>query len=149
MNTPIVLTTAVMIAAGGLLATQVPINAALARALRDPLLAACVSFGVGFLALTIVVLAKNGLGSLRLATPAPAWVWLGGVLGAGYVACAIWGVPKLGVLTTVSAVVLGQLLTALALDALGAFGLPVQGISPTRVLAVALVAAGVVLSQQG
>jgi bacterial/archaeal transporter family-2 protein len=56
-------------------------------------------------------------------------------------------VHVLGVVTMVAALILGQLLAALALDATGAFGLAVREISPTRVAAVALVAAGLVLSR--
>lgn len=149
MNAQSALTTLALVGAGGLLATQIPINAALARTLRDPLLAACVSFGVGFLVLAIAVLVRNDWSDLRPVAPGPLWIWLGGIFGAGYVAVAIWGVPTLGVLTTVSAVILGQLLTALTLDSFGAFGLPLQGISWARVLAVVLVSAGVILSGQG
>jgi transporter family-2 protein len=71
----------------------------------------------------------------------------GGALGAFTVFATLTGVPALGVVTTVAALVLGQLLAATALDLSGAFGLPVHALTPQRVLAVLLVAAGVVLSR--
>jgi transporter family-2 protein len=82
MNAQSVLTTLAMVGASGLLATQIPINAALARTLRDPLLAACVLFGVGFLVLAIAVLVRNNWSDLRPVAPSPLWIWFGGVFGA-------------------------------------------------------------------
>ncbi len=72
---------------------------------------------------------------------------LGGFLGAFYVWAVVWGVPQMGVVTTVAALILGQMVAALALDRLGLFGLPVQALSATRLAAAGLVAAGVVLSR--
>ena len=60
---------------------------------------------------------------------------------------SIWSVAILGVVTMIAALILGQLVAALLLDASGAFGLPVKEISLTRIGAVALVAAGLVLSR--
>jgi transporter family-2 protein len=56
-------------------------------------------------------------------------------------------VPQLGVVTAVAALILGQMTAALALDAVGVFGLAPEPITPKRVAAVALVAAGVILSR--
>jgi bacterial/archaeal transporter family-2 protein len=53
----------------------------------------------------------------------------------------------MGVVTTVAALILGQMTAALVLDRLGLFGLPVQELSVTRLAAAGLVAAGVVLSR--
>jgi transporter family-2 protein len=78
---------------------------------------------------------------------APWWSWLGGFLGAFYVAIVIWGVPQLGVVSTVAALVFGQVAAALILDAVGAFGLPVQAITWQRLLAAGLILSGLVLSR--
>ena len=56
---------------------------------------------------------------------------------------AFWAV----VVTMVAALIFGQLFAALVLDALGAFGLQIREISPTRLLAVGFVALGLVLSR--
>ena len=48
---------------GVFLSAQAPINAALARALGDPVLAACISFGIGFVVLELFPLAWNQLSS--------------------------------------------------------------------------------------
>jgi bacterial/archaeal transporter family-2 protein len=80
---------------------------------------------------------------------APWWSWLGGLLGAFYVAIVIWGVPQLGVVSTVAALVFGQVAAALILDAVGAFGLPVQAITWQRLLAAGMILGGLVLSRTG
>lgn len=131
---------------GVAIAIQAPLNGALGRTLGAALPAAAVSFAVGFVVLL-------GLSFVTVSNPfarlgaVPVWQWVGGLLGAYYVWSVIWGVPTLGVVTAMAALILGQMTGALLLDAVGAFGVPVQPISLTRVLAVVLVAAGVVLSR--
>ena len=132
---------------GAAIAVQAPINSRLAGHLGDPVLAAGVSFFVGFLVLGSIALARGSLGGLLAAPSVPWWAWVGGALGAIYVWSAIWAVGTLGVLTMVAALIFGQLGAALVLDAIGAFGLVVREISWTRILAVAFVGVGLVLSR--
>lgn len=133
--------------AGAALATQAPINAALARAIGDPALAACTNFLVGFLALALVCAAR-GVGLPKgVLGEAPAWAWAGGALGATYILALVWAVPKVGALTAAAATILAQLLAALLLDRAGALGLPVQEITWPRVAGVALVLAGLLLTR--
>lgn len=138
-----------VVAAGAALSTQAPVNASLARAVGGALPATTVSFGVGF----VLLVAITGLRALWAGAPdaapaeAPWWVWIGGVLGALYVGTIVATVSVLGVLTMVAATVLGQLVGALALDAVGAFGLPQRPITWSRALAPVLVAGGLVLSR--
>lgn len=136
-----------MIVGGAFIATQAPINARLAAALGDGLPAAAISFAVGLVVLVPLALMRSGLPSPGLIAATPWWAWIGGLLGAFYVWMVILSVPVLGVVTAMAAMILGQLVTALVLDAAGAFGLAVQEVSWQRVLAVVLVAAGVVLSR--
>ncbi len=132
---------------GGIaIAVQAPLNGALGRTLGAALPAAAVSFAVGFVALLVLSFAtvSNPFGRIPAV---PLWQWAGGLLGAYYVWSVIWGVPSLGVVSAMAALILGQMTGALVLDAVGAFGVPVQPISLTRILAVGLVAAGLVLSR--
>jgi bacterial/archaeal transporter family-2 protein len=145
MQTFVVL--ALIAAAGVALATQAPLNAALARGIGSPVGAAAVSFGVGFLALTVVTLVLQGPGPLQRLAAVPPWQWAGGLLGAFYVWSVIFGVPQVGVVTTFAALILGQMVAAMVLDATGAFGLPAHPISATRITAALMVAGGVVLSR--
>ncbi|MFD3188848.1 DMT family transporter [Sedimentitalea sp. HM32M-2] len=132
--------------AGIAIATQAPMNARLGGSLGDGLAAAMVSFGVGFLLLLILVIARGTMPDTEQIRAVPWWAWSGGALGAYYVWTAIYGVPRLGVLSLTAALILGQLVGSLLLDAFGAFGLPVRGLDWQRVLAALLVAAGVALS---
>ncbi|PVE25620.1 EamA-like transporter family protein [Microvirga sp. KLBC 81] len=149
MNISLLLPLAGILIGGVFLSSQAPINAALARALGDPLLAACISFGVGFLVLAILSAFRGVWPSGSALASAPWWAWLGGFLGAFYVAIVIWGVPQLGAVSTVAALILGQVVAALVLDAIGAFGLPVQAISWQRIVAAGLILGGLVLSRAG
>jgi bacterial/archaeal transporter family-2 protein len=140
-----------MIAGGIAISVQAPINATLSRGLSDPILAACISFFVGFVALLAVwgvsLTVRSSGPDLAGLSGLPAWVWVGGILGTVYVLAALWSVPKVGVLTVVAAAVFGQLMAALVMDAIGAFGLAAREISLTRVLAVVMVLGGLVLSR--
>lgn len=138
----------VLIAIGGAaIAMQAPINARLAQAAGSPILAAAMSFGVGFLVLGALSLARDGMPSPQVFAGLPWWVWTGGALGAIYVAAAAWSVSQIGVVTLVVALILGQMGAALILDAIGAFGLTVREITWTRLLAVGFVITGLVLSR--
>jgi bacterial/archaeal transporter family-2 protein len=136
-----------MVVAGAGIATQAPMNARLAVALGDTVTAAMVSFAVGLAVLAPLVVLGGGLPASAGIASAPWWAWLGGVLGAFYVWAAVVSVPVLGVLTTMAALILGQMIGALVLDAVGAFGVPVNALSWRRLLAVFLVGAGVLLSR--
>ena len=142
-----ILVPAALIALGGAaVAVQAPLNGALGRSLASPVAAAAVSFAVGFVLLAAMALAGSGGGLARLGS-VPLWQLVGGVLGAFYVWAMITAVGSLGAVTAIAALIFGQLTAALILDHAGAFGLVVQPISVRRVAAVALVMAGLILSQ--
>ena len=132
---------------GAAIAVQAPINAGLARGIGSAAGAAAVAFGVGFVAVRLLTVVTGGAGGFAKLAGVPVWQLAGGLLGAYYVWSVITGIPTLGVVTAIAAMILGQIVAALALDATGAFGLPVQPLSPTRVTAAGLVAAGLVLSR--
>ncbi|SDF02601.1 DMT family transporter [Sulfitobacter delicatus] len=146
MNTPI-LALVIVAVAGAAVALQTPINAALGRNIGSGVAAAAVSFGVGFAVLLGVLVLRGELTALPRITAVPPVLLLGGVLGAFYVWSVLWAIPALGALTVISALIFGQLTAALVIDAAGLFGLAVQAITPTRIAAAALVAAGLVLSR--
>lgn len=146
MQTPLIALLIVTIA-GVAVASQTPINAALARAIGSGVGAATVSFGVGFVVLLGLSFAIGQGGALLQIGTAPPFLLVGGALGAFYVWAVLWAIPSLGALTTITALILGQMTAALVIDATGLFGLAVQAITPTRIAAASLVGAGVVLSR--
>lgn len=147
MTNQIMIAMVLMAVAGAMVASQAPINAALGRSLGSPIGAATISFGVGFVILLIISIAiGDGANLLRVAS-VPVWLLVGGALGAVYVFAALWSVPHLGVVTTTSLMIFGQMGAALLLDHYGAFGVAQHSISPMRFASAGLVAAGVILSR--
>ena len=132
---------------GAAIALQAPIDAALSRAIGQGMFAAAISFWVGLVILLGLLVARGAVPSIEALRSAPWWCWSGGALGAFYVRASIRSVPRLGVVTLVAALVFGQLACAIALDATGAFGVPVKEIGWQRIVAVAMVAGGLVMSR--
>lgn len=147
MQTTPALALGVVLIGGMMIAFQAPINAMLGRSLGSALGAAAVSFLVGTVALIALTLLRGEGGAFLRIDDIRPWLLIGGALGAFYVWAALWAVPVLGALTTMSAVIFGQLLAALVIDHFGLLGLPIREIGLTRIAAAALVAAGLVLSR--
>jgi transporter family-2 protein len=137
----IVLLTAV---AGGLVALQAPINAGLGKA-TGGLPAALVSFSVGTLALAAIVVLSGKAGGLGSTFDVSWYYLLGGLLGAVYVANALVAVTTIGAGGVAAATITGQLVTGVAIDRLGLFGLDQVPLSAERVAGIALLLAGTVL----
>jgi transporter family-2 protein len=136
--------------AGGIaLSVQAPINAAMSRQIGDGVAAGAISFAVGFLTLLAVVMLRGGPPPLQAFKTVPWWMWTAGCLGGFYVWSALWSVQRIGAVSLVAALVCGQLLAAMAIDAAGAFGLPAIAISWQRIAAILLVGSGLVLSRMG
>lgn len=131
---------ALMLVAGAFLAIQPPVNATLSRH-RGSIEASSISFFTGtvFLFLTCLLFGK---GSAIKAFEAPAWEWLGGVLGASVVCSAILSVPRIGVLSTSLAMILDNLSMAAVIDNFGLFDAPLHHFTLRRMLGFALVIAG-------
>ena len=145
MNTlPVV---ALLVLAGVLVALQAPVNAVLGRSVDSVVVAATISFGVGFVALALLTTVRGSWPSAAQIADAPPWAWIGGLFGAYFVWAGIYGVSRVGLVTVAAALVLGQIATGLIVDRVGWFGVPVQPISWSRVGGAVLVAAGLVLSR--
>lgn len=140
---------AAVAAAGAATALQAPINARLAGPVGSTVNAAFVSFAVGTVALGVLAMAMQTRPDVAALKAMPLWTWTGGLCGVIFVLAATWGVPRLGVATTITLMVAGQLVLALLLDHFGAFGVERQPINLLRILGVAMVFAGVVLVRRG
>jgi len=128
-------------AAGTVLPFQAGLNAELARWLHSPVRAAFVSFVVGTIALLVLsVLVWRPLPSGARLAHTPWWVWIGGLLGAFYVAGSIVTAPKLGAVTLAAAIVFGQTLASVLVDQFGWVGFREHHVSPGRIVGVRFVA---------
>ncbi len=134
-----------LLLAGAATALQGPTNAKLVTAVGSPLNAAFVSFAVGTVALGVLALILQARPDVGAMKALPWWAWMGGLYGCAFVVSAAWGVPRLGVATTITVMIAGQLLLSLALDHFGALGVEKQPLSLGRIAGVALVIGGVVL----
>ena len=146
MHSPLV-AMILMAVAGAAIAVQAPLNSALARSIDSWIAAATVSFLVGTVVLLVFTALSGEMGGLLRAATVPRWLLLGGVLGAFYIWVAVTSVSVLGVLTTTTLLILGQITASIILDSTGAFGIAPRDISLPRIIAAAMVAGGVVLSR--
>ncbi|MEP7074820.1 MAG: DMT family transporter [Acidobacteriota bacterium] len=132
--------------AGAMMPTQAAINNKMAAFVDSPILAAFISFFVGTVALFIYAVASGTpLGNLADARNAPPIAWIGGLLGAFFVAAAVTLVPRLGVAMTFSLIIAGQMLVTLALDHFGFLGIEIRPVSWARIAGVLLITGGVIL----
>jgi transporter family-2 protein len=134
------------LAAGAMLPFQAGINAQLSTWVGGPVRAALVSFAIGTFALGLITAAfyRGWPGGERLGN-APWWVWLGGLLGAFYVAGSIVTAPRLGAVTLVAVLLAGQAVASVVVDHFGWVGFAENPVTVGRLAGIGLVAAGVAL----
>ena len=131
---------------GLLLTVQVGFNTALRDAFGSPATAALVNFLVGTVGLSAFVLVtRSGLPTKTQIAGVPAWAWLGGFLGAFYVASSVIVGSRLGAAALLALTVFGQLAASLVVDHYGWLGFPQHTITATRLVGGALLLAGVLL----
>lgn len=150
MNVSVLVPLLLVLISGGLISLQAPTNAMLAKAGGSPVLAALISFGVGVMTLIPLWL----ISSNRAQTPAgfstlPWYAWVGGIYGAVYVAISAYAAPKIGLGSLITIGIAGQVIVALLLDHVGAFGLKPDPLTFARVGGATLVVLGVAMVRWG
>lgn len=143
-TTPYILT---MFAAGIGIPVLAALNAALGARLGSPVAAGAILFCVA-LAATLVILVFTGVAPIAKAIDAPKHLFLAGLLVAFYVLSITFVAPRFGVGNAVFFVLLGQLVSAAVIDHFGLFGAQISPLSLTRAGGIALMAAGVFVTQQ-
>ena len=124
------------------------LNAALGQKLGNPSAAALVLFLVALTAALVATLV-TGPGVLKAVPAQPKHLYLAGVLVAFYVLSITYIAPHFGIGNAVFFVLLGQLAAAGAIDHFGLFGARETPLSFTRAAGIALMAAGLALTQKG
>lgn len=138
----------VALLAGAALPFQAAGNAAIGRELGHPLWGALASLAVSIvITLAVALLLRVPGPALGRALAGPWWLWLGGVLGALYLASATAVTPRLGAGGFLVWVVAGQMVTALAVDHFGLMGLEPKPVTLRRIAGIALILAGVFCAQ--
>jgi bacterial/archaeal transporter family-2 protein len=145
MNTTTILYALLAAGAGCCLALQATANSRFRSNLESPLYAAffsiCGTILFATLALAILRPTAPSAESIR---STQWWNWIGGPLGALIVLAGAFLTKQLGAAVFLSLMIAGQLVLSVALDHVGAMGLPQQEITWGRVVGVLLVIAGVV-----
>ena len=138
----------VMFAAGMGIPLLAALNAALGRHIGAPAAASVVLFAVATLAALTVTLLTRQSGALGSIPCVPKHTLLAGLFVAFYVLSITWIAPKFGIGNAVFFVLLGQLVSASVIDHFGLFGARLTPFTLTRGLGVALMAAGVFVTQK-
>ncbi|MEJ8560086.1 DMT family transporter [Yoonia sp. GPGPB17] len=137
----------IMLAAGIGIPVLAALNAALGRYIGSPAVAAAVLFVVAFAVSAVVAVLTNPQAMAKLAS-APKHLFLAGVLIAFYVLSITWIAPTMGVGNAVFFVLLGQLISAAAIDHFGLFTAQSSPLTLTRAAGIALMAFGVFVTQK-
>jgi transporter family-2 protein len=96
---------------------QSAMNARLREAFRSAPLAALASLVVSISLLALLAsVGFLGRGTLAGVTRAPAWVWIGGAIGAASMMLNLTALPRIGALAMIVASVVGQLVAAALID---------------------------------
>lgn len=141
------LQTLVALLAGAAIAVQAGLNASLGKQLGHPLFATVVAFGAGLgFTLIATLFVARLLPDAVVVRAVPMHLWFaGGLLSALAIVGVYWLIPRIGIATTMSFALTGQLLVALLAGHYGWFQLPVTAVSPTKIAGAVALLVGVVL----
>jgi len=130
---------------GSIISLQNVINASLGRYVGE-LGAVFIVATIGVLIILSAILILPGSANLRALPGADRWyLYLGGVFGIIIVTLPVFLVPRIGATSTITGIVIGQLVMALVADQFGLFGTPRIDLSFPRLLGVILLCAGAFL----
>jgi len=101
--------------------------------------AAAVAAGAGLVALLV---ARRSLVGFADAAHQPAWLWIGGLMGAFVVLTITFAGPRLGTTATVAVFLVGQFAAAAVVDRYGLLGVDRIPVTWARVVGLALLAVG-------
>ena len=131
--------------AGTMLPIQGALNTRLGREGQSPFHASMISFIIGALSVALYVALTRQSVSWSGLKGAPAYAWLGGVLGAFYVTVIILAFPRLGPGLTFALVVAGQMIISMLLEHFDILVAQQNPITAVRLGGIALIIAGVIL----
>lgn len=134
---------------GVFMAVQGSLNAALGKVV-GVLETTFIVHIVGTVILAVLLFVfKLGKGNMAAISQAPWYTYLGGVVSVFiiYLVCA--SIPQVGVANATTAIIVGQVLTAVAIDYFGAFGLKQMAWGWSQIAGVALLAIGAKLLFRG
>ncbi|NLM39619.1 MAG: DMT family transporter [Firmicutes bacterium] len=126
---------------GALMAIQGTLNSGLSKVL-GLLEASFVVHVIGSLTGAVLLLFGLGQGNWRQAFQAPWFTYLGGILGIGIVLLVALAIGEVGAASATTAIIVGQVGTAVVIDLFGWFGMEKAPFSYLKVVGVFLLAVG-------
>lgn len=127
---------------GVLMAIQGTVNASLSK-FTGLIEATFVVHATGTALLIILLFGLQiGKGNLGAIVSAPWYAWLGGIIGVFIIYLVASSIPALGVANATTAIIVGQVLTALVIDHLGGFGMDRVPYTVNQVFGLILLAIG-------
>ncbi|UXR78641.1 MULTISPECIES: DMT family transporter [unclassified Staphylococcus] len=130
---------------------QAATNSALGQAVGSPIFASLISFSVGTLTLLVITTVFHRRFHITRTHetygPLKWWVFIGGALGVIFVTTIIVLTAQIGVTYTLVAVMIGQIITSLAIDHFGLLGIPARKISQQRLFGLIVIILAVTLIQ--
>lgn len=136
----------IMLLAGVGIPILAALNAALGKTISAPAAASVVLFVVAFLT-SLAVVMFTGPQAIAKVAVAPKHLLLAGCLIAFYVLSITYIAPHFGIGNAVFFVLLGQLISAAAIDHFGLFGANQTPLTLTRIAGVSVMTFGVFLTQ--
>jgi transporter family-2 protein len=104
--------------------------------------AAAVAAGIG---VVVLLAARRSLAGFAHAAEQPAWMWIGGLMGAIVVLTITFAGPRIGTTATVAVFLVGQFAAAVVVDQYGLFGLDRIAVGWPRLVGLGLLAGGAAL----
>jgi transporter family-2 protein len=132
---------------GAIIPVQAILNARLGRQTSGAMMGAFLSFFTGTICLFVLNAIINGgtMFNLRTYATGPWYIWLGGTIGAIFVAYITWVNQQQGVALTFALVVAGQIFISLMIDQFGLFGSAIRTITLEKIIGAALIVGGIIL----
>lgn len=127
---------------GVLMAVQGSLNTALSKFVGMLEAIFVVHITGTLLLLILLFVVRMGKGDLYALPQAPWYTYLGGIIGVAIVYLVVASIPSLGVANATTAIIVGQVLTAVIIDHFGGFGLERIPCDWTQVAGLVLLAIG-------
>lgn len=127
---------------------QTAINNRLRAAVASPWVMATISFLVGTICLALLTWATVGtvtFNSAHIVTQ-PWWLWIGGLVGVIAMTTTVLLLPIIGALYSTALNLTAQVITTMAIDHFGLFGVTVYEATPWRLIGALIVLTGALLA---
>jgi len=145
----VVLWGALAVIVGALIPVQAATNAAMSRVIGSVAITSLALFAIGFVVVAVwAIVIRVPLPSPETLRRVPAYGWFGGFIVASYVIAITFLAPRLGVGNAIRLVVTGQIVAAVIIDHVGAFGAIVQRLTMGRAIGAVLMIIGVILARR-